>query len=124
MMAEARKAILSDLGTEGVLRITRRLFEQALGGDVNAARVLLLYAVGKPTKAADPDNVDLDEWSKADAMPSLCRVWSRMLENISPQQALQLLRDALQTRSGLGIKDLPPADIKRVVDEMRSRVGK
>src|SRR5438874_2406394 len=36
--------------------------ELALAGDVQAAKLVLAYAVGKPAAAPDPDRLDVEEW--------------------------------------------------------------
>jgi hypothetical protein len=123
-LAANRSLLLATVSTDELRDLFRDLYRRALAGDNDACRIILGYMVGKPKEAVSEDDNDLDEWSKADAMPSLCRVWARMLESITPQQALQLLQDALKTRSGQGIKDLKPIDNERVIGEMKSRVGK
>jgi hypothetical protein len=36
--------------------------QKAKEGDVAAAKLVLAYAIGKPTEAVNPDTVDLEEW--------------------------------------------------------------
>jgi hypothetical protein len=123
-LAANRSLLLATVSPDELRDLFRDLYRRALAGDNDACRIILGYMVGKPKEVVSEDDNDLDEWSKADIAPTLSRVWARMLESVSPQQALQLLRDAMQARSGLGIKDLQPTDTERVVDEMNARVGK
>jgi hypothetical protein len=122
--AEVRKAILDDLGVDAIRKLMRKLYDQAMGGDVNAARVVLNYAIGKPAPVVDPDRADLNEWALADAAPTLPRIWAAMIECLSPLQALQLFQDALATKAGQSVRDLQPADLERVAAEMRAKIGK
>jgi hypothetical protein len=42
--------------------VATRLLELAKDGDVAASRLVLSYAIGKPSASADPDTLDLAEW--------------------------------------------------------------
>jgi hypothetical protein len=123
-LAAARRIILETVSDDDLRAVVHVLLERAKNGEIEAAKLLLAYRCGRPAGVVNPDREDLDEWTQADDQPSVNRLWARMLETISPQQALQLLRDALATRDGKGIKDLKPVDNQRVIDEMKCRVGK
>src|SRR5262245_26088041 len=70
-MARLRSALL-DAVTEGDIReLGRSLLQQAKGGDVAAAKVLLAYLVGKPAEPNDPDRLDREELELLKAWPSL-----------------------------------------------------
>ena len=46
--------------------------ELALAGDVQAAKLVLAYAIGRPAAAADPDRLDVEEWNRfKEAAPML-----------------------------------------------------
>jgi len=60
-VAALRRAFQSVVAEEDMQALGRVLLKQALDGDTAAAKLLLAYAVGKPTPAADPDGVDFDE---------------------------------------------------------------
>jgi hypothetical protein len=60
-----RTAFLHAVGPEDVQALARKLLELALGGDLAAASLFLLYSIGKPTEAVDPDDLDADEFTKA-----------------------------------------------------------
>jgi len=53
------RASISD---EEMVAIIRMLVEKALARDVNAAKLLLSYKLGKPAPAPNPDQIDRDEW--------------------------------------------------------------
>jgi hypothetical protein len=61
-LAANRSAFLEAVGPEQVKALAVRLLAQALAGNVDAARLVLAYAVGRPQPAADPDGADADEW--------------------------------------------------------------
>lgn len=60
-VAALRSALLAALTEEDVRRLARRLMADADAGDVAAARLLFLYAIGKPGSAVDPDTLDQQE---------------------------------------------------------------
>lgn len=59
-VATLRKALLDGVGEADLARLGQKLLEQALDGDVAAAKLLLSYTVGKRTEAVDPDRLALD----------------------------------------------------------------
>jgi hypothetical protein len=90
-LAEFRKAAVEVVGVEGVRQLMADLYQRALGGDVNAARVVLLYTVGKPQKCVDPDGVDLDEWCRLNATPTAAQVLRALLDGVGCAQAAEML---------------------------------
>jgi hypothetical protein len=62
---------------EDVRGILAKMAELALGGDVQAAKLVLAYAIGQPAAAADPDRLDAQEWKHfKEAAPMLSEVES------------------------------------------------
>src|SRR5262249_35207907 len=51
--AELRMALLDAVGPKTLKRIARKLAKLAETGDLDAAKLLLAYTIGKPTEAAD-----------------------------------------------------------------------
>jgi len=97
-VAARRKALLSAIGPEDVACVARALRDQALAGDVAAAKVLLLYVVGKPAEAADPDRLDLDELGLMLAQPFKAQLLAHMLRGVDPAVALAFLRQTTARR--------------------------
>jgi hypothetical protein len=60
-VAALRRAFHSVFTEDDMAAVARVMLKLALDGDVAAAKLLLAYAVGKPTPAADPDGLDFDE---------------------------------------------------------------
>jgi hypothetical protein len=73
-LAANRTAFLEVVGSEQVKALAARLLARALAGDVDAARLVLAYAVGRPQPAADPDGGDADEWRRHRAGPVLAEL--------------------------------------------------
>jgi hypothetical protein len=71
-MYELRKALLDATDPETVARVGRKLAEQALEGDVQAAKVYLEFTIGKPPRAVElsgPDGGPLgDDWGRLQAV--------------------------------------------------------
>jgi hypothetical protein len=61
-VAAFRAALVAAVTAEDIQRVMAALLEQAVQGNVGAARLFLAYTVGKPADPADPDRVDVDEW--------------------------------------------------------------
>jgi hypothetical protein len=61
-LAGNREATLAVVTTEMLQNIMLMLAAKALEGSVSAARLVLLYAVGKPMPAPEPDRLEIDEW--------------------------------------------------------------
>jgi hypothetical protein len=76
--------------TAGVRRVVEALVKRVeRHGDLGAAKLLLLYAVGKPVKTCDPDSVDADEVARSQGVP-LAAVLKT--DAVTPAAALALLR--------------------------------
>jgi hypothetical protein len=69
--AEFRRAALAAFTPEDVTSLLRVMLALGRNGDTAAARVFLDYAVGKPAKAAEPDQADLHEWQLHQQTPRL-----------------------------------------------------
>jgi hypothetical protein len=60
--AKLREAVQDELNEVEVRIIVQRLKARAVGGDIQAIKLVLAYAIGKPEKCFNPDEVDLLEW--------------------------------------------------------------
>jgi hypothetical protein len=60
--AALRRAFLAAVTPEDLEAVARAVVQRAREGDMAAAKLLLLYAIGKPTEAVDPDTMDAQEW--------------------------------------------------------------
>src|SRR4051812_40424171 len=62
-VAVLRRALLEALSEADLAAIVQALVVRAKAGDVQAAKLVLAYAVGKPETGMDPDRVDAQEWA-------------------------------------------------------------
>jgi hypothetical protein len=60
-VARVRQEVFAAVSPDIVREIMAALIVRALTGDLNAAKLVLAYAVGVPDAAPDPDEVDLEE---------------------------------------------------------------
>src|SRR5215813_4620983 len=70
-MAALRQAFLSAATEERMQELGGKLFAAALAGDWQAAKLLLLFVIGRPAEAVDPDRLDLAEWRLRQDCPQL-----------------------------------------------------
>jgi hypothetical protein len=61
-VAGLRRALIESVTQEDIQEVARRLVALAKEGNVQAAKLLLSYAIGKPQPAPEPDRMDADEW--------------------------------------------------------------
>src|SRR5262249_6110339 len=57
-----RQLLLERVSDDDLAAIVDRLVELARDGDLAAIKLVLSYAVGKPTAAVDPDRIDIEEF--------------------------------------------------------------
>jgi hypothetical protein len=60
--AQMRKVLLECVSEDDLRLMMQRLVEKAKEGDLQALRLVLAYAVGRPGPAVDPDRVDVEEF--------------------------------------------------------------
>ena len=60
--AALHSAFVERARPEDMKAIADKLIEQAKGGNVAAAKLVLQYTIGKPAPAVQPDNLDAEEW--------------------------------------------------------------
>src|SRR5262249_12040528 len=88
--AELRAQLLACVGPKTLRRIVRRLVKMAEDGDLDAAKLLLAYVLGKPADAADPDTAADREFRQPSG---LTREHALLLlrQSVNPEQALEAL---------------------------------
>ena len=103
-LASNRTAFLQAVGPEQVRQLVARLLRQALAGNLDAARLLLAYAVGRPAEAVNPDRADLDEFRLLGESPNIAET------NEACDRFRRLRRRAGGGRHGRGRGEWSPAD--------------
>jgi hypothetical protein len=94
-LAANRTAFLETVGPEQVKELAAQVFRRALAGDLEAAKIVLAYAIGRPGPAADPDRADLDEWQLLDGWPTLAQVMRALMDGAEVAEAVGMVQGAL-----------------------------
>ena len=71
--AARHQAFLDQVSVERIGLIANKLLAMAWAGNLAAAKLLFLYAIGKPQPAVEPDSRDLEEWQHPRAAADLIR---------------------------------------------------
>ncbi len=101
-----RQVVLDELNEVEVRIIVQRLKARAVGGDVQAIKLVLAYAVGKPENAVNPDEVDRLEWELRQRLSVPQGEVDRLAERVPAKQANAVAAataQAVASRSGLDI---------------------
>ena len=114
-VAALRTALLSAVSEEEMLRLGEKLLRQALAGDTVAAKILLAYTLGRPTRGVEPDRVDLDELRLVEDYPDAGAIDRAVSGKIDAADAATFIRAAL--------KIVRPAFFERLAKELRGKVG-
>ena len=100
-VAALRKTILNTVKPENMERITNRLMQMAEEGNLQAAKLLLAYAIGKPQPAPSPDRLDIDEWNIFRETGSMQQETPNLANTCSPDFYLDTVRVTRPCVSGL-----------------------
>jgi hypothetical protein len=90
--ARLRKMLLETVSDDDMRAVFQKLVELARGGDVTAIKLLLAYAIGKPTDAVDPDTVDLKELRQSQECSTPPQEMARVLGGLPPEVVCGLVR--------------------------------
>jgi hypothetical protein len=93
---------------EDIDAIAKRLLELAKAGDVAAARLLLGYAIGKPTETVDPDTLDQQEWAIFRQIPVPPAEVERLVRDVPVDFACELTRALAPHLSDMAKKTAQP----------------
>jgi hypothetical protein len=92
-MAALRAALFADLDEGKMQALGQRLYERALAGDLEAVKLVLLYACGRPRESPDEDSLDLQQWRLLRQFPTMSQVWFVLDQLGDPALAAELFRD-------------------------------
>jgi hypothetical protein len=101
-----RQVVLDELNEVEIRIIVQRLKARAVGGDVQAIKLVLAYAVGKPENVINPDEVDRLEWELRQRLAVPTDEVERLADRVPARQAnavAQATAQAVASRSGLDI---------------------
>jgi hypothetical protein len=126
-MAALRSALLRGLDEDKLGRLGELLYAEAMAGDWAAAKLLLVYAIGKPGDAPDPDRLDLDEWKLLDAAPTLAQLGRAWLDGIPATSAVEVLKKWYESNETGDFQKLQEGryiNVEHIGDERKAHVGK
>jgi hypothetical protein len=82
-----RQVVLDELNEVEIRIIVQRLKARAVGGDVQAIKLVLAYAVGKPESVVNPDEVDRLEWELRQRLAVPPAEVERLADRVPARQA-------------------------------------
>jgi hypothetical protein len=94
-VAALRSALVASVTAEDLEAIARELLRQAKEGNVAAAKLLLSYALGKPTASVDPDTLDAQEWDNYRRAPDPAQDIGALASRMPLPLACRITRDML-----------------------------
>src|SRR5262249_36175832 len=94
-MATLRQAFLSAATEERMKELGEKLYAAAIGGDWQAAKLFLLFVVGRPADAVNPHTLDRDERLQCQDWPEepFPFAWLRKRSFAAGVQALQIMSE-------------------------------
>lgn len=95
-LAGNRTAFLQAVSVEEIRQLAAKLLRKALAGNLDAARLLLAYAVGRPAEAVNPDRADLDEFRLLCESPKLIED-ENSGNRVAPALAAELILERMAT---------------------------
>jgi hypothetical protein len=108
-VAAFRAALIAAVTPEDIQRVMKALVQQAVKGNVAAARLLLAYTVGKPADPANSDRVDVEEWQLVQqtvARPEVAQTLTNMPVHLASKLASnQLAQLRAPGAHGFGVPD-------------------
>jgi hypothetical protein len=100
--AKLRRSLVRAVGSDAVRAVAARLVALATDGDVNAAKLLLQYAVGKPgTVTAPLPNLDLDTATIGGIATALDQVLDGVRSGDIDHDQARLLLQVLDAKRGV-----------------------
>jgi hypothetical protein len=90
-MAALRQAFLSVATEERMRELGEKVYAAAVAGDWQAAKLFLLFVVGRPGDAVNPDTLDLAEFQLLASAPSKGRMLLELIDSLPPGAAAELL---------------------------------
>jgi hypothetical protein len=116
-IAAFRTALCTVVTEKDIQELAYQLLAHAKLGDLAAAKLLLAYAIGRPTDAVDPDTLDLKEWQLFRQSPVDADDLTKIFGGPPPQIMNALIRETwpaigreFARRLADQLKDEPPPD--------------
>jgi hypothetical protein len=94
-VAKLRTALVQCVGEEDIRHIAKGLLSNARMGHLPSVRILLMYVLGKPSGAVNPDTLDIDEWRQlVQPLARIAAELPRALMTIPAETATDMVRTA------------------------------
>jgi hypothetical protein len=122
LVAELRKAAIEAVPKEKLRAIFVKISDLALEGNVQAAKFIASYLIGKPQPAREPDRADLEEWQQfKEEAPMMREVMqhAKTPDAILPLECARSLRYATTMHQGGMLSaalEMGPAKYDRLVE--------
>jgi len=113
-VAQLKRTFLGAATGKRMRQLADKLFEQALAGDVAAARLALEYVVGKPSPAVDPDRLDLAEVQQLLEGPRVVDLLHRLADRMPAGDLVKVARAIAEDRRGAYERDGNALDADRM----------
>ena len=94
-VAKLRSSLINAVTETDIAEVVQALLKRAKLGWPAEAKLLLMYVVGKPTEAPNPDAMDLEEFRLLETFPTRAELVRALLDGLPPDQAVAWLRQAL-----------------------------
>jgi hypothetical protein len=121
-LAELRKLVVETVGDDGLRQLIQSLLKQALAGDVAAARTILMYTVGRPQTAVDPDACDLHEFDLLRQRPGKGEALVVLVDTVNPAAFSRVVQQVDQAEAKESAEGLARSltDIPDKLDEFQA----
>jgi hypothetical protein len=101
-MASLRQAFLSVATEERMRALGEKVYAEAIAGDWQAVKMFLMFVIGRPAAAVNPDTLDSEEWKQCQEWPHNSDVWAMFSKVV--------FSDAIRMRDTLGPTITPLSD--------------
>jgi hypothetical protein len=122
-LAYLRKVLCAHINEADIETAVCQLRDRMCRGDLAAVKLLLLYAIGRPLDAVNPDTIDLQEWQLFQKQPVEHTDLVAILTGLSPEVACRVLRAALPSVAAGQAQMLQETLVTGKVPEMRAEVA-
>lgn len=103
-VAALRAALLEEITDDDIQAVVRKLIEMSKTGNLQAAKLLLSYAIGKPTPAPNPDHVEIDEWQYFEKTAAMSDTVDKVVRSTEPEAILNMGRELRPIMSELAMR--------------------
>jgi len=98
-VAALRRVLLEAVSPDDLRGMVSKLVELAKDGHVAAAKIVLEYTLGKPAKAVEPDQLDIEEWQHFKATAPMMREGTKLSTTYNAELPVALVRSAREANT-------------------------